>query len=122
MCDGIARCLKPGGRFVTVNSSPSLEFPKAPSYRRYGFETSVSGEWREGAPITWRFYLSDGPFEIENYYLNAEIHEAAFRLAGFRQVRWHQPQLSPQGLESQGDPFWADFLEHPPVAFIECLK
>ena len=26
MCKGIARCLRPGGRFVTVNSSPSLDF------------------------------------------------------------------------------------------------
>jgi ubiquinone/menaquinone biosynthesis C-methylase UbiE len=30
MCDGIARCLRPGGRFVTVNSSPVLDFRTAP--------------------------------------------------------------------------------------------
>ena len=30
MCDGIARSLKPGGRFVTVNSSPTLFYPSAP--------------------------------------------------------------------------------------------
>ena len=39
MCAGIARCLKPGGRFVTVNCSPTLDFSAAPSYRKYGFET-----------------------------------------------------------------------------------
>ncbi|MDB5338603.1 MAG: hypothetical protein JWN70_4222, partial [Planctomycetaceae bacterium] len=31
MAHGIARCLKPGGRFVTVNSNPALEFSSAPS-------------------------------------------------------------------------------------------
>jgi ubiquinone/menaquinone biosynthesis C-methylase UbiE len=122
MCDGIARALKPGGRFVTVNSSPSLAFPTAPSYRKYGFETTVNGAWQEGAPIKWTFHLDDGPFDIENYYLNVEIHEAAFRKAGFREVHWHTPQLSPQGLEVSDEAHWSDFLNHSPVAFIECKK
>jgi hypothetical protein len=42
-------------------------------------------------------YLEDGPFDIENYFLNVETHEEALRSAGFCDVRWHQPMLSPQG-------------------------
>jgi ubiquinone/menaquinone biosynthesis C-methylase UbiE len=122
MCNGIARCLKPGGRFVTVNSSPSLHFPIAPSYRKYGFETKAVGPWREGAPITWTFYLEDGSFSIENYYLDQAAHEAAFRAAGFREIRWHEPRLSPDGETAAGRPFWDDFLVHPPITLIECLK
>src|SRR5262245_17956083 len=83
MRNRIAHSLKPGGRFVTVNSNPALSFPIAPSYRKYGFETSAVGEWREGAAIKWTFYLSDGPFEIENYHLSVAVHEEAFREAGF---------------------------------------
>jgi len=122
MCDGIARSLKPGGRFVTVNSSPSLNFAATPSYRQYGFETTVVGDWREGAPIKWTFYLSDGPFDIENYYLDFEIHDAAFRKAGFEQIRCHEPKLSPEGLRANNREFWSTFLDHSPVAFIECVK
>ena len=55
MCAGLARCLKPGGRLVTVNCNPALAFPDAPNYRIYGFETKVSGTWNEGAAITWTF-------------------------------------------------------------------
>lgn len=121
MCDGIAQCLKPDGLFVTVNSSPFLSFPTAPSYRQYGFETSVGGEWREGVPITWRFHLGDGDFEIENYYLDAAIHEEAFRRSGFQKIVWHAPRLSPDGLEFQDHHFWSSFLEHPPIALIECM-
>lgn len=98
MCDGIARSLKPGGRFVTVNCNPGMVFPTVPSYRRYGFEATADGEWGEGAPIKWTFHLSDGTFEIENYHLNLAIHEEAFRQAGFREVLWHPPQLSTAGL------------------------
>jgi ubiquinone/menaquinone biosynthesis C-methylase UbiE len=122
MCDGVAHSLKPGGRFVTVNCNPALHFPTAPSFRKYGFETTPAGEWREGAPITWTFYLGDEAFNIENYHLDVAIHEAAFRQAGFRTVRWHAPRLSPDGLALHGAEFWSSFLEQSPIALIECVK
>jgi toxoflavin synthase len=120
MCGGIARCLKPGGRFVTVNSNPACDFPSAPSYRKYGFEAFVVGLCCEGAPITWRFHLEDGPFDIENYFLDVEIHEEALCAAGFRDIRWHRPLLSPEGEAVHGRDYWSDLLDHPPVIFIEC--
>ena len=122
MCNGIARSLKPGGRFVTVNCNPGLTFPTAPSFRKYGFETTVLGDWQEGAPIKWTFYLSDGPFDIENYHLNAAVHEAAFQEAGFSEVRWHTPKLSPEGTVENDQSYWSDLLDHPPITFIECIK
>lgn len=122
MCDGIARSLKPGGRFVTVNCNPAQTFPSAPSYRKYGFETSTSGEWQEGAPIKWTFYLDDGPFDLENYFLSEATHEAAFRQAGFREIRWHTPKLSPEGLLVNDQEFWSNMLNDSPVTFIECVK
>lgn len=119
MCQGVARCLKPGGRFVTVNSNPACDFSAAPSYRKYGFETSPIGEFREATPITWTFYLDDGPFDIENYFLNVDTHERALKAAGFRDIRWHRPMLSPEGASAHGSDYWSTFLAHPPITFIE---
>ena len=85
----IARSLKPGGRFVTVNTNPSLAFPSAPCYRKYGFQTEAVGEWGEGPPIRWTFHLGDGSFTIENYHLSVASHEEALRRAWFRDIRWH---------------------------------
>ncbi len=121
MCNGIARCLKPGGRFVTANCNPACDFPSAPSYRKYGFETSVVGAFREGAPITFTFYLEDGPFAVEDYFLGVQTHEEALRAAGFRDVRWHRPLLSPEGEAAYGRDHWSDLLDHPPLIFIECF-
>lgn len=120
MCRGIARCLKLGGRFVTVNSNPAWSFSTAPSYRKYGFEASLVGPLREGAPITWTFHLEDGPLNIENYFLSVAIHEEALRAAGFCDIRWHQPMLSPEGEAACGRDFWSALLDHPPIIFIEC--
>jgi toxoflavin synthase len=122
MCEGVARCLKTGGRFVTVNSSPKLDFRVAPSYRKYGFEARLAGRFGEGAPVTWTFYLDDGPFDIENYYLDVAAHEEAFRAAGFSKVLWHEPQLSPEGKSSFDRDFWKTFLDYSPIAFIECIR
>ena len=122
MCRSLARCLKPGGRFVTVNQSAALDFRAAPSYRAYGFETTAIGAWREGTPITWTFYLDDGPFSIENYHLDPATHEAALRSAGFREICWHPPRLSPEGESTFGREFWGVFLERSPITFLECVK
>lgn len=122
MCRGIGRCLKPGGRFVTVNMNQAFNFETAPSYRQYGFETRQVGPLREGTPVEWKFYLSDGDFTIENYLLDVAIHEAAFKAGGFRVVQWHAPRLSPFANAAAEPGFWDRFMEHPPIAFIECVK
>jgi len=122
MCEGIARCLKPGGRFVTVNCSPLLNFKTAPSYRHYGFETQAIGDFCEGMPITWRFFLDDGAFELENYFLDDSVHDEMFRSAGFREIRWHRPRLSPEGVARHGRDYWRCFMDHPPIAAVECIK
>jgi toxoflavin synthase len=121
MCRGTARCLKPGGRFVTVNANPACDFPAAPSYRKYGFEISVVGPIREGAPITWTFYLEDSRFNIENYFLSVEVHEKALYAAGFRDVCWYPPMLSPEGDSTYGRDYWSPLLDHPPFIFIDCV-
>jgi SAM-dependent methyltransferase len=122
MCRGVAGCLKPGGRFVTVNTNPGWQSFGSPSYREYGFETRAEGELGEGTPITWTFYLQDGSFEIENYHLDVAAHEQTLRSAGFREVRWHRPRLSPRGKAEWGRDYWSSFLTHPPVIFLECVK
>jgi ubiquinone/menaquinone biosynthesis C-methylase UbiE len=123
MCDAIARSLKPGGRFITVNCSPMLDFDPARSYRQYGFEAKIQGPLVEGTPIVWQIFLDDGStIEIENYYLDQQIHEDAFRAAGFREVHWRAPRLSPEGERSFGCDFWKPFLDDPTIAFIECVK
>jgi hypothetical protein len=76
----------------------------------------------EGAPIIWEFFLPEGSFEITNYHLSVQTMDAAFRAAGLRQVRWHAPEVSPEGISEFGREYWAAFLACPPVAFIECVK
>ena len=120
MCRAIARHLKAGGRFVSVNNNPDYT-GKTESMRPYEF-TREANERREGGPIAWTFYLKEGPFAITNYYLSIATHEWALAAAGLRDIRWHPPQVSPEGLAEFGQEYWAAFLEHKPIIFIECRK
>ena len=123
MCRAVARALRPGGRFVTANCNPREPTVPFPTARAYGFSRRVEGELVEGAPIVLEFFLPDGAsFEVTNYYLGVGTMAEAFRAAGLREVRWHAPEVSPEGLREFGRGYWADFLAHPPVAFIECVK
>jgi ubiquinone/menaquinone biosynthesis C-methylase UbiE len=121
MARAIARNLKPGGRFITVNNNPAHTPEFFPTTEKYGFvKLSPEGALREGGPVIYRIFLDGSSFDITNYHLSVATHEVAFQAAGLRDVRWHPPRLSPQGEAESGRPYWAAFLDHPPVIFIEC--
>ncbi len=122
MVQSIARCLKPGGRFVTMNSNPDLEFERGRTYLKYGFEIRGSAERWEGMPFTLVFHLDEGPVEVENYWLPATAYEEALRSAGFMKVQWHRPRISPIAEVGHEPDYWQDFLDHPPVIGIECSR
>lgn len=122
MCRSVARNLKRGGRFVTVNTSMDPEVESYTSSRKYGFTRSVTGELREGTPITITIFEDNGSFSFDNYFLSNATYEWALATAGLREVHWHAPRVSPQGEAQFGKEYWADFLAHPAVVFLECTK
>jgi 2-polyprenyl-3-methyl-5-hydroxy-6-metoxy-1,4-benzoquinol methylase len=122
MCRAVARSLKPGGRFVTANTNPADPPANFAVGRVYGYLRRVEGDLVEGAPLVWEFFLPDGSFEVRNYYLSVETMNNAFRAAGLREVHWHMPEVSPEGVREFGREYWTAFLASPPIAFIECVK
>jgi ubiquinone/menaquinone biosynthesis C-methylase UbiE len=120
MCRAIARHLKPGCKFVTINSNPDGT-GATDAMRPYGFTREDSPKV-EGTPITWTFFLDGESFSIINYHLSRGIHEWALTTAGLGDIRWHAPRVSPEGLRQYGQAYWADFLQHKPAICLECRK
>jgi 2-polyprenyl-3-methyl-5-hydroxy-6-metoxy-1,4-benzoquinol methylase len=119
MCRAVARHLKPGGRFVTVNSNPEIG-AKQVDYRQYGFERLVPADLRNGRPYTFRNYQGDTSFDITVRQLDVATHERAFEAAGLTDVRWVRPTVSASGRDSFGSGYWDTFLRDPPIILIEC--
>ena len=118
MCLAVARHLKPGCRFVTINSNPWLG-AKHVDYRKYGFERLVGADLHNGSPYTFRNYQGDDSFDITVHHLDVPTHEQAFAAAGLTDVRWVRPEVSPQGEASFDSCYWETFLGDPPIILIE---
>ena len=46
---------------------------------------------------------------------------SALKSAGLRDIRWHRPRVSPEGLRQLGEEHWRGFLAWPPIVFLECV-
>ena len=121
MCKSIFANLKPGGRFVTINSNPSQAPVSYLKTEKYGFIKSIDSPLIEGTPIKYTF-INNHKFTFDNYYLSIPTHEWAFQSVGFKEVRWQSPIVSPDGVKEFGQEFWQDFLDSVPIIGIECFK
>jgi ubiquinone/menaquinone biosynthesis C-methylase UbiE len=120
MADGIARHLKPGGRFVTINDNPAQLPATYPTTRKYGFIKTIAAPLIEGTPITYTCYLDDGStVQFDNYYLAPTTHVRVLTAAGLKNVRWHPLQLGEEGEKEFGREYWHDFLAAQPVICLD---
>lgn len=119
MCRAVARHLKPGSRFVTVNGNPEIGARRI-DYRQYGFERLVPADLRNGSAYVFRNYQDDGSFDITVHHLDVATHEQAFAAAGLTDVRWVRPEAFALGRTSFDAGYWDTFLIDPPIILIEC--
>lgn len=122
MGTGIARNLKPGGRFVTYFVSPDVS--RAPGYyRKYGVDFFIHEGVKDGDVIYFSLILGDTTTpKLTNHYWTRATVASAFEEAGLTGIRWITPELSPQGIERHGEDFWQDYLRHLPGILMECTK
>ncbi len=118
MCQTIKRHLRPGGRFVSVNSNPSYTGSSG-AMRKYGFERDATPD-TNGKPVVYRFYDEKGSaIEVTNFHLDKALHAEAFKIAGLHGLKWHCPRVSPEGLKEFGESYWADILKYEPAIVLE---
>lgn len=118
MSETIARSLKPGGRFITVNNNPSQSPETFRATEKYGFIKSADEDLKPGTPITYTIFQASGSFQFDNYYLSREAHERALRAAGLDEIEWIDARLSPDWDGETG--YWDDFFADPSIVFLQC--
>lgn len=119
-CQVCHDALRPGGRFVGVNDNVRNPPARSVSLRKYGLVKSCPPQPKEGDVIVYTITNEDGHrFEFENFYLEPNAYERAFRDAGFRDFRWVELSLHPS---QHGNPFWDDFLASPPITAFEASR
>jgi ubiquinone/menaquinone biosynthesis C-methylase UbiE len=121
MCGVIAKHLKPGGRFVTINNNPDCKYPEM-SMRKYGFERIQKG-FNDGDEVIYQLYLPDeSHVDLTNYHLSKQMHERCFKAAGLTNINWYNMEISEEGASLFEETHWQDLLKCEPVIGISCIK
>jgi toxoflavin synthase len=124
MCQSISDNIKTGGRFITYQLNP--EISREPDYyqQQPGMNIKMSGSTPvDGEAMPFSAKMGDLVMpEVTAYRWNKETVEAALQAAGFRDIHWVQPQLSPAGVEQYGAETFATYLKQPHAVLIECVK
>jgi ubiquinone/menaquinone biosynthesis C-methylase UbiE len=121
MCNVIAKHLKPGGRFVTINNNPECKHPEM-SMRKYGFERIQKG-FNDGEEVIYQLYSPDeSHVDLTNYHLSKQMHERCFKAAGLYNINWHNMEMSDEGASLFEETYWQDLIKCEPVIGISCEK
>jgi SAM-dependent methyltransferase len=117
MARTVASNLRPGGRFVSINSH--IGPGPAPDLRRYDWavEPPSVAEWQV---YRLTFFLGPDTFSIENVCHTPHTLESALRSAGFGPVFWHPPEVDEAGLRDFEPGHWDAFVSSQPIIGLEC--
>lgn len=124
MCHTISANLKPGGRFISLNNNLDLLPEFYHKSEKYGLAKSCPGSLQEGTPLTLTLTIADDGEKVsfDNYYLSKATYEWALKSVGFKDIRWHNPIVSPEGVQKFSQEFWQDAIDYPYVLGITCQK
>ncbi|MEM7222299.1 MAG: methyltransferase domain-containing protein [Pseudomonadota bacterium] len=123
LCQTIARALRPGGRFVGLNTNMALDPSHYDDCRKYGRWMTTTAARAEGDVIAVHLGDPDGDaVRLENHYLSPATYESAFAEAGLREFGWHGPWVSQVGIEAFAPGYWEAFLAAPPVIGLQAVK
>ncbi len=122
ICASIANCLRPGGRFVTINENPAQPAETNGRYAAYGFSKDLAEPLSEGARIVYRMLTGRESFSFHVHWYSQDSYDQALTVAGFASVEW-QPLV----FDTASDPaidaqYFSAYLRHPPVTGLACRR
>lgn len=122
MCKNIAKNLKPGGRMLSFQLNPEINWDDG-YYKKYEMLAYGNKELKDGDNYEFSLIISGeiSP-RIKAFYWSRASLEFALQEAGFSRVNWTAPQVSEKGIEAHGQEFWRDYLNCPHCMFLDCIK
>lgn len=120
ICKNISSLLKVGGKFVSINSNP--DHPTTDN-KKYGIIVNIDCPIFNGAKR--RVTYLDGKEQLcsfETYFWRKDTYESALSAAGFKEIEWHRPIVSEEGISTFGKTFWNELIENPFICGSTCTK
>ena len=110
--------LNPGGKVVMV-----LDLPKGKDLKKFGSVKTLSGPAEDGAEIKIDLYNGDQFIcTLFSHYYTPKTIENIFEQVGFKNIQWHKPTVSEEGLKKFGTDFWKNFTDDSELGFLSVEK
>ncbi len=120
MCKNIYMNLKKGGKFVTLNQSPTNPIKDV---KEFGAKVEGLEPLKEGDELTVRLY--DNMKEVcsfKTYHWSKNTYETCLREAGFKDIKWSSLSILKEGIKKYPKYNWKKYIHKPYILIIEALK
>ncbi|MBU0760780.1 MAG: class I SAM-dependent methyltransferase [Nanoarchaeota archaeon] len=108
------------GSIISIVDMPSSEFH---DFKKYGSVKKLSRGLVEGSGLTIDLYdKQELLVTLHSFYHTKETFEAALTEAGFKEIKWHKPIVSDEGIEKFGEDYWSEYLANCDVAYFTAIK
>jgi len=120
MCTNIFKNLKYGGKLFCVVGNPN--FKGITDYSEYYYQIIRSPVMKDGDIITLNVFHKSTNVSLKYYHYSKETYENILTTVGFKNIRWTNLSVSPDGIKKFGSEHWKAFLEDPYLIIITADK
>lgn len=114
----IYKNLNPNGRLVLV-----IDLPDNKNLQKFGSLKTLEGPQADGTKIKIDLYNNDEFIcTLFSHYYTRQTLESILSKTGFKNIEWHKPIISNEGLAKYGSEFWNGFPENSELGYLGTIK
>lgn len=107
-----------GGKAVFV-----VDLPKGKDLKKFGSVKTLMGDPVDGTKIKIELFNNEELIcTLFSKYYTPQTLERTLTQVGFKNIQWHKPIISKEGVEKFGKEFWKDFLEETELGYVSAEK
>lgn len=114
----IYQSLTPNGKVVLV-----VDLPAGRNLKKFGSVKTLLGPAEDGTKIKIDLYNTDEFIcTLFSFYYTPQTLKTTLEQVGFKNIIWHQPIISKEGLEKFGEAFWKNFINESELGYLSAEK
>lgn len=111
-------CLNEGGKAVFV-----IDLPNGKNLKRFGAMKALASINADETEITINLFKDETKIcTLTAVYYTMETVERLLRESGFRNILWHRPIVSKEGIDALGSGFWKGYVSDPELGYLVAEK
>lgn len=116
--ENIYQSIPEKGKVVLV-----VDLPKGNNLKKFGSVKTFNGEAKDGTNIKIDLYNGeDFICTLHSIYYTSQTLENTLAKSGFKNIKWHKPIVSPEGIDKFGKDFWGGYSENSELGYLSAEK